>query len=263
MNENIKIMTLNIGNPSEKRVKNQIRWIESREEDVFILTETKNSVGCNYLEMYFSSYINDLFHLSLNSNYYISFPKSSTNDLGVMCLSKFPIENAHSFFSQQSRFYSRLLHTEIQIASHKLNVTGVYVPSRDISIEKIERKKGFLDELTKFVSESHGIPAIICGDFNILDRNHIPKYKNFMNWEYEFYDKLIDHGYIDAYRFCHPNKHEYSWVGRTNDGYRYDYCFISREITDMIVDCYFVHDTRELGLTDHSAVVLELNINKC
>ena len=36
----LKVMTLNIGNPSLQRVQKQIDWLETRDEDVFVLTET-------------------------------------------------------------------------------------------------------------------------------------------------------------------------------------------------------------------------------
>ena len=41
----LKVMTLNIGNPSLQRVQKQIDWLETRDEDVFVLTETKLSQG--------------------------------------------------------------------------------------------------------------------------------------------------------------------------------------------------------------------------
>lgn len=51
----IKILTLNIENPSLERAKKLIEWVKNRSEDVFVFTETKNSKGCNYLEEYFKT----------------------------------------------------------------------------------------------------------------------------------------------------------------------------------------------------------------
>lgn len=137
----IKIMSLNIGNPSEKRVKEQIKWIESRDEDVFLLTETKNSKGCNFLEKYFLNFVYNLFDTGTNTKYYVSFPKSITNDLGVMCISKFPIEKMSHYIPQDNRYYARLLEVNILRDVRKMHIVGVYVPSRDKSEEKIRRKK--------------------------------------------------------------------------------------------------------------------------
>ena len=75
-----------------------------------------------------------------------------------------------------------------------------------------------------------------------------------------FYDDLIDKGYVDTYRHCNNEKQEYSWVGRTNDGYRYDYGFVSADLKTSILDCRYLHETRKNGLTDHSGIVIELEI---
>ncbi len=98
------------------------------------------------------------------------------------------------------------------------------------------------------------------GDFNILERDHIPHYSNYFEWEYELYDKLKEAGYIDAFRYLHPQKQEYSWVGRTNDGYRYDHCFVSPDLKKSIKSCGYIHETRDIRITDHSAILVELEI---
>ena len=100
--------------------------------------------------------------------------------------------------------------------------------------------------------------TVICGDLNLLDRNHFPHYNFFRDWEYKFYDNLTLNGYVDAFRHCYPKANEYSWVGKTNDGYRYDYCFVSTSLTDRIQNCEFIHETRTNKLSDHSAISTEL-----
>ena len=64
----LKVMTLNIGNPSLQRVQKQIDWLETRDEDVFVLTETKLSQGCLYLEEYFGEVGSTLFDYGMNLN---------------------------------------------------------------------------------------------------------------------------------------------------------------------------------------------------
>ena len=43
MESKLSLLTLNIGNPSLERAKKQCEWLTKRPEDVFVLTETKNS----------------------------------------------------------------------------------------------------------------------------------------------------------------------------------------------------------------------------
>jgi exodeoxyribonuclease-3 len=63
-----------------------------------------------------------------------------------------------------------------------------------------------------------------------------------------------EHGLTDAFRHLHPTAAEYSWVGRTGDGYRYDHVFCSASLCPLIASCQYVHEPREDGLSDHSAL---------
>lgn len=260
MDRKISFLSLNIGNPSLERAKRQCKWLDKRSEDVFVLTETKNSQGCSYIEDFFLQYGYDLFSMNSSLDFSVSFPKSKTGDLGVMIVSKHPIIESKNFFTDDSIFYSRQLETVISINDFLINVVGLYVPSRDRSDEKIQRKKAFVENIEKFIVGSENMSRVVMGDLNILDRNHIPHYSTFFEWEYSFYDKIISEGYIDAYLYCNHGKQEYSWVGRTNDGYRYDYSFVSANLKDSISECKYIHDTRKNGITDHSAIVMELEI---
>jgi len=56
VNKEIKILSLNIGNPSLERAKRQCEWLKERPEDIFVLTETKCSGGCEYIENFFFQY---------------------------------------------------------------------------------------------------------------------------------------------------------------------------------------------------------------
>lgn len=257
----LKIMTLNIGNPSLQRVKKQIDWLEHRDEDIFVLTETKLSEGCTYLEEYFGEDGATLFDFGKKAEFNVYFPKSQTGDLGVMVLSRLPILSTSTCFEQSDPFFSRMLDVVVDFKGQKIGIMGLYVPSRDSSKEKIARKKNFAVQYLlylKQLSEHRSIPYIICGDLNVLERNHTPHYKNFLTWEYDFYDRFDHFGYDDAFRLLHPSTNEYSWVGRTNDGYRYDHCFISKDICSHLVECSYIHETRQLPITDHSAMTISL-----
>jgi exodeoxyribonuclease III len=61
-------------------------------------------------------------------------------------------------------------------------------------------------------------------------------------------------GLVDALQRCAPNEQAYSWIGRTSDGYRYDYFHIGRALAKRVRTCAYLHETRERRLTDHAAV---------
>ena len=58
-----------------------------------------------------------------------------------------------------------------------------------------------------------------------------------------------------------PNEQAYSWIGRTGDGYRYDYFHVGRALAERIQACLYLHETRERKLTDHAAVTLSLAVD--
>ncbi len=156
--------------------------------------------------------------------------------------------------------FSRLIACDLLYSNKSLRIIGLYVPSRDRSNEKILRKKNFCIHTADYIQSLSNIPSILCGDFNILDRNHVPHYASFLAWEYNFYDFFHNEGFFGAFAHCYPKKQEYSWVGRTNDGYRYDYIFVSTDLIMNINDCQYLHETRTGSLTDHSAVMLKMKV---
>ncbi|MEV7004965.1 hypothetical protein [Streptosporangium sp. NPDC051022] len=44
-------------------------------------------------------------------------------------------------------------------------------------------------------------------------------------------------------------------------GYCYDYCHVGAALADRVGGCAYLHETRELGLTDHAEVRLELALD--
>lgn len=256
----VRLLTMNIGNPSLERSKRQCEWLEKQNYDVLILTETKNSYGCQYISDYFFNIGNTIFSLETSKKYDVNFPISSTGDLGVMIISKYDIKNKHQAFNIQNRFYSRQSQVSIEINNKLLQIIGLYIPSRDRSVNKIQRKMEFINSIKLEIINNSNCCSIIAGDFNILDKTHIPHYSTFFSWEYDFYDFLIENKYVDVYRKLNPQKLDYSWFGRTGDGYRYDYIFVSSDIASNILNCDFIHESRLNKLTDHSALFMEIDI---
>jgi exodeoxyribonuclease III len=137
----------------------------------------------------------------------------------------------------------------------------LYVPSRDASPDKTERKRKWLACCDTALASIAGQPTLLLGDLNILEPGHKPRYPFFAPFEYDFYQALGDtHGLTDAFRGLHPDAAEYSWVGRTGDGYRYDHAFCSRQLAGLVASCQYVHQPRSDKLSDHSALALHLDL---
>ena len=250
------LLTLNIGNPSPERAQRQLGWLATREEDVLVLTETRASRGCQLLADRFTA-----------AGYTVIFPQPEPGGYGTMIISRVA--------SQPGTWASRLDYLPARLAclalpignGAKVEVVGLYVPSRDATEAKIVRKCRFLEGcLDAFAaSAAQADPAagapVLLGDLNILEPDHQPHYPFFRPFEYAFYRRLADLGLVDAFRHLHPVEVEHSWVGRTGDGYRYDHAFVSKGLLDALDGCTYLHQPRHLRLSDHSALTLRLRVS--
>ena len=113
-------------------------------------------------------------------------------------------------------------------------------------------------------------PIIICGDLNVaaseIDLKNPQANRGsagFTDQEREAFQKLLGCGFVDAYRYLHPDKVEYSWwsymrnARARNAGWRIDYFLVSDWAADKIKECKI--DTHILG-SDHAPVSLEIDI---
>ena len=113
-------------------------------------------------------------------------------------------------------------------------------------------------------------PIIVCGDLNVASnpidiKNPKANEKNagYTPQERGAFQTLLDSGFVDTYRYMHPDKVEYSWwsyrfkARERNAGWRIDYFLMSEFAKDKIVDAK-IH-TEVMG-SDHCPVSLEIEI---
>ena len=248
ISEKLSFLTFNIGNPSEQRAGRQLDWLASRPEQVLVLTETKASTGCRLLAAAFT-----------DAGWHVTYPVPEPGEYGAMILSRVHA-NQGSFSDNLTYLPARAASVILPAPAAPIEVIGAYVPSRDGGIEKTERKKKWLTACQDAItSRQPDHPVVFLGDLNILEPGHQPRYPFFAPFEYDFYQALTSrHRLTDAFRHLHPAAAEYSWVGRTGDGYRYDHAFCSTDLTHAISDCQYVHEPRADGLSDHSALAMTL-----
>lgn len=251
MNSSLKFFIWNIGNPSIIRAKKQCIFFSKLNTDIFILTESKDSAGCQYIKDFF-----------IKNNFFVDY-KIPLNkfDYAVIVASKYKF-NISTFINTCDYLPNRISSILLNINKKYFEIISLYVPSRNSSKEKILRKKTFLNQIITSlkIEHSQNINRIICGDLNILERTHIPHYSTFREWEYTFYDDIINLGFIDCFKLKNPNVLDYSWIGRTGNGYRYDYAFCNKSLSNNILNCFFIHEPRINKLSDHAALILNIKI---
>lgn len=247
--EPLGVLTFNLNNPSRERAERQLAYLATRPEHVLVLTETVASKGCTYLAEQFTA-----------AGYAVHFPTPETGERGAMVVSKLPLTGPPP--CTVDYLTHRAAAVTIKTEPGPLDIIGLYIPSRDATPAKTDRKRRFLDACRAALPPGTTPAArLVMGDFNVLEPDHEPRYAFFQPFEYEFYRWLGKAGYRDAFRQLHPTAAEHSWVGRTGDGYRYDHAFISTDLVDQIIACNYVHEPRTTRLTDHSALSLQLPLS--
>ncbi|QKW10799.1 endonuclease/exonuclease/phosphatase [Streptomyces sp. NA04227] len=213
---------------------------------MLVLTETVDSAGCAFLASRFEA-----------AGYEVVFPRPERGERGAMIVSRLPVRPGPAAVGYLSH---RAVSVTVDTDQGPLDVIGLYVPSRDASEAKTERKRMFLDHCRTGLPDGRDGLRLVLGDFNVLEPQHQPAYRFFQPFEYGFYQWLGTAGYRDAFRTLHPEAAEYSWVGRTGDGYRYDHAHASARLAAELRGCSYVHEPRTGSdrLTDHSALTVSL-----
>jgi len=239
----IRCLNWNVRNPSLRRAIKQMKWLEENGFDVIVLTEVKASQGCIYVK-----------DRLLSLGYTVAFAEPEDEDYGVILA-------VRKIFKEVPNTYVDFLSYRVSFAACNFSekevlLIGLYVP-----VWRNDEKRKFLEAFEKLISDESLKKRfsnwIILGDLNLLEPSHVPHYPVYREWEF-FYNAFSKHGFMDAFRFFHPNEKEYSWFGREGNGYRFDHVFVSEAILPFIRNCFYLHEVRLDKLSDHSAMYLEI-----
>ena len=155
----------------------------------------------------------------------------------------------------------------------KFYLLNIYFPNGKRSKERLNYKLDFYDEVLDVCEKlrKNGKEILIFGDYNTA--HHPIDLKNpgankdvsgFLPIEREWLNKLENYGYIDTYRYFHPEKETYSWWSyrtraRERDaGWRIDYHFISEGLENDLIDADILTDV--MG-SDHCPVTVTLDLD--
>lgn len=111
----------------------------------------------------------------------------------------------------------------------------------------------YLDYLNEQTLES---PTMIIGDLNCGIPFEDSERKSFVNTH--LFQALLKKGWIDSWRSRNGAAKEFSWVSARGNAYRYDHCLSTSQLDGAIKTIEYQHAVRESGLSDHSALLVEL-----
>ena len=147
----------------------------------------------------------------------------------------------------------------------------VYTPNSKDDLSRLKLRELLWDPaFLSFLKELENTkPVVVCGDFNAAHTEidlARPKqnemHAGYTKEERQGITNLIDAGFIDTFRFLHPDEIKYSWWSYrggariNNVGWRIDYFFISKSLEKNLVAAEIYDD---IAGSDHCPVSITLN----
>lgn len=147
---------------------------------------------------------------------------------------------------------------------------NVYTPNSKDELARLPYRMEWEDDVRAYLKKLEQTkPVVLCGDLNVAHeeidlKNPKTNRKNagFSDEERAKMTELLSAGFIDTFRYFHPDKTgEYSWwsyrfnARKNNAGWRIDYFIVSEALKDRLVSAS-IH--QEIFGSDHCPVELEL-----
>ena len=221
--------------------------------DIFCVQETKMQSGQADLEI-------EGYHYYLNS----AVKKGYS---GTLIYSKEkPLNVFYVMNKEEHDQEGRLITLEFE----NYYVITCYTPNSQNELKRLSYRMKWEDDFLTYL-ESLDKPIILCGDLNVAHqeidlKNPKSNRKNagFSDEEREKMTQLLNHGFIDTYRYLYPlQEGVYSWwsyrfkAREKNAGWRIDYFIVSDSLKDKIIDATI--ETEIMG-SDHCPVTLTIDL---
>ena len=133
-----------------------------------------------------------------------------------------------------------------------LRIYGIYMPNL---LKKVPYWQALIAALA---AEPLQAEALAIGDFNTC-RAYVDE-PGAIDACAHFLDEVAAVGFCDLWRQRFPGGREFSWYSTRGNGFRIDHAFLSLALAGRAGEIRYSHDERTSGLSDHSALLLELEV---
>ena len=258
MSRTITIISWNVNGIRAVANKEALKWIDEEEIDILCLQEIKaqkEQIPDNLFEKHFKEIIINPAHKKgysgtatfsmLQSDYHSTRRDIDTMDEG------------------------RIIETHYG----DIVLFNVYFPNGQKDKQRLAYKMKFYDDFLSYCEKlkDEGKSIIICGDVNTAHREidlknpkANAKTSGFLPIERAWIDKLLEHGYIDTFRYVNGDEIDrYSWWSYRanarvkNVGWRIDYFFISEDLAENLEDAFILD---HITGSDHCPVGIKIAI---
>lgn len=252
----MRLISFNVNGVRAAIKKGLIEWLEKENPDVFCMQEIKLSETV-LVETQFKTL-----------GYHCCWmPAEKKGYSGVAVLSKIePISVEYGIGLKEFDVEGRVL----QVSFSHFTLICAYFPSGTTGDVRQEVKMRFLEAFYLYCSGllESGKALVICGDVNIchkpIDIHNPVSNKNssgFLPEERAWVSSFLEKGFIDTFRYFHPDPHRYSWWSyragsrAKNLGWRIDYFFVSSNLSPKLKAADILQD---INMSDHCPVTLTL-----
>ena len=196
------------------------------------------------------------------------YPAEKKGYSGTLIYSKVkPISISYGMGIEEHDHEGRIITMEF----NDFYLINVYVPNVKRDLTRLDYRMVWEDDFRKFLKKlEESKPVVVCGDFNVahneIDIKNAKANIGNAGFTYEErgkFSELLDVGFIDTFRYLHPEEVKYSWwsyIGgcrARNIGWRIDYFVTSKSIIKKVKGAYIYDDI--MG-SDHAPIGLDINL---
>ncbi|QOY53070.1 exodeoxyribonuclease III [Candidatus Sulfurimonas baltica] len=258
MSNSIEIISWNVNGIRAVGNKEALKWIDERNPDILCLQEIKALEEQIPIDLFDKKYADTLVNSATKKGY-----------SGTMTYS-----SIKSDYNSTCRDIDTLSEGRI-VETHYGDIVlfNIYFPNGQKDDERLAHKMKFYDDFLSYSEKlrEEGKSIIICGDVNTAHREidlsnpkANSKTSGFLPAERAWIDKLIEHGYIDTFRYVNGDEtNRFSWwsyrsgARLKNIGWRIDYFFISEDLCENLEDAFILD---EITGSDHCPVGIIISI---
>ncbi|WP_353777221.1 exodeoxyribonuclease III [Winogradskyella sp. 3972H.M.0a.05] len=251
----MKIISYNVNGIRAALNKGFIDWLTSANPDVICLQEIKalkEQVDVSLFEA-----------AGYNYHYWFSAQKKGYSGVAILCKTE-PDHVEYGTGIEAMDFEGR----NLRVDYGDLSIMSMYLPSGS-NDARLGFKFKYMDDILEYYTNlrNERPNLIVCGDYNICHEEidiHNPKMKGvsgFLPEEREWLGKFIDSGFIDSFRYLHPERQEYTWwsyranARANNKGWRLDYTMASKPLQDKLKRSIILSEAVH---SDHCPILLEI-----
>lgn len=250
----MKIYSFNVNGLRAIMKKDFLSWVDSVKPDILCLQETKLSDKDFSIEL-------PGYH-----QYYSCAQKKGYSGTAIFSRIE-PVSVTEGIGVPEHDMEGRTLIAEFE----GFYLISVYVPNSQDELKRLDYRQVWDKDFEDFVSRlKESKPVIFCGDLNVAHeeidiRNPKTNTRNagFTIEERNDFSRLLSRGFIDTFRYLHPDEVKYSWwsyrfkAREKNIGWRIDYFVVSDDLKDRLKSAE-IHN--EVFGSDHCPVSIEIDL---